>query len=118
MFPSCSPDVIEKWFLQLKSQAMVSNDPIQLMCIKEKAKEVYSRCQKTQMTEKFITTAYNNVTNTATEKLQRLRRSKPKNNKKNDNHLLTFSTGRGKHSAVESFEKFHERQKKLQNLWI
>ena len=97
---------------------MVSNDPTQLMCIKEKASEVYTRCQKAKMTEKFITLAYNNVTNIATEKLQRLKFGKPINNKKDDSHLLTFSTGREKHSAVDSFERAFEERRKLQNLWI
>lgn len=118
MFPSCSPDVIEGWFLQLKSQAMVSNDPNQLMCIKDKAKEVFQRCQKAKITERFITTAYNNVTNIATEKLQRMKFGKTTIAKKDDTHLLTFSTGRGSHSAVDSFEKIFENKRKLQNLWI
>ena len=119
MFPSCSPEVIEGWFLQLKSQAMVSNDPTQLICIREKAKDVYTKCQKAEMTEKFITTAYNTVHSVATEKLQRLKFGKTKKDvKKDDSHLLTFSTGRGKHSAVDSFEKTFESRRKLQNLWI
>jgi hypothetical protein len=119
MFPSCSPEVIEDWFLELKTQANLSNDPTQLICIKETANEVYSRCKKANYTEKFISTAYNNVMTTATEKLQRLKYGKiAPVTKKDDSHLLTFSTGRGSHSAVDSFEKNFKKKNNLQNLWI
>lgn len=114
--PQCSPDIIEDWFIQLKSQIALANTPERLMCIIDIAKKAEEKCQNYPLTKTFIESACNNVVDSAKNKLQEIK-TYTKEMKKNRNaNILTFSSGK-RHSALESIDQQSE-EKRLRNLWI
>lgn len=114
--PQCSPDIIEDWFIQLKSQIALANTPERLMCIIDIAKKAEEKCQSYPLTKNFIETACNNVVDTAKNKLQIIKTHGREKRKKKNHNVLTFSSGK-RHSALEIVEKRTEEQR-LKNLWI
>lgn len=111
--PSCSPEVIEEWFVQLQSQVPLASTTERLMCIIEIANKINKKCHAIQFTKNFIDDAYSKVVSLAKD---RIRDIKSVSKDEDDRHILRFSSGKRRQSATAVAEK--DIEKKLKNVWI
>lgn len=114
--PHCSPDLIEGWFLRLKSAVSAASEPGEVLCIMKRAREAKRRCSRYPFTGEFIPTAYEEVMDLAEERLESLEDS---GRGRSEGGVIHFSSGEPSHSSLEAIEEqLREERLRRHRTWF